>query len=137
MSVAIPLVAILLVLNAVVIGVGLVHVFTTPGAFSAWTDALVEGGAGFGDLMTPALLAFPLLVLGLSGFETGASVMPLVAADGADDKERLRSRIRNTRKLLTVAALIMNVYLLASSFVTTVLIPRTRSSPAVRPTGAP
>ncbi|MFG2895401.1 amino acid transporter [Streptomyces sp. NPDC048248] len=122
-SVAIPLVAIFLVLNAVVIAIGLVHVFTTPGAWSAWTDALVEGGGGFGDLMGPALLAFPLLVLGLSGFETGVSMMPLVAAKGQDDEERLRSRIRNTRRLLTTAALVMSVYLLSASFVTTVLIP--------------
>ncbi|MFH8715511.1 amino acid transporter [Streptomyces zaomyceticus] len=128
-SVAIPLVAIFLALNAVVIGVGLVHVITTPGAFSAWTDALVEGGAGFGDLMTPALLAFPLLVLGLSGFETGVSMMPLVSADGADAGERLRSRVRNTRRLLTTAALVMSVYLLASSFVTTVLIPEDEFQP--------
>ncbi len=127
-SVAIPLVAIFLALNAVVIAVGMVHVVTTPGAFSAWTDALV-GGGGFGDLMTPALLAFPLLVLGLSGFETGVSMMPLIAADGANDEERLRSRIRNARKLLTTAALIMSVYLLASSFVTTVLIPEDEFRP--------
>ncbi|MEU1016117.1 amino acid transporter [Streptomyces sp. NPDC005900] len=127
-SVAIPLVAIFLALNAVVIAVGMVHVLTTPGAFSAWTDALV-GGGGFGDLVTPALLAFPLLVLGLSGFETGVSMMPLVAADGANDEERLRSRIRNARKLLTTAALIMSVYLLASSFVTTVLIPEDEFRP--------
>ncbi|CAL9665817.1 hypothetical protein SUDANB126_07237 [Streptomyces sp. enrichment culture] len=128
-SVAIPLVAVFLMLNAVVIAVGLAHVITTPGAFSAWTDALVEGGGGFGDLMTPALLAFPLLVLGLSGFETGVSMMPLVSAAGADDEERLRSRIRNTRMLLTTAALIMSVYLLASSFVTTVLIPEDEFQP--------
>ncbi|MEO6084648.1 MAG: amino acid transporter, partial [Umezawaea sp.] len=37
--------------------------------------------------------------------------------------ERLESRIRNTRKLLTVAALIMSVYLLVTSFITTVLVP--------------
>ncbi|AYN42745.1 APC family permease [Streptomyces dangxiongensis] len=122
-SVAIPLVALFLALNAIVIAVGLVDVFTTPGAFSAWTDALVEGGGGFGDLMTPALLAFPLLVLGLSGFETGVSMMPLISADGADDEQQLRSRIRNTRRLLSTAALVMSVYLLSSSFVTTVLIP--------------
>ncbi|MFD4633763.1 amino acid transporter [Streptomyces sp. NPDC058284] len=127
--VAIPLVAIFLALNAVVIAVGLVHVFTTAGAFSAWTDALAGGGAGFGDMVTPALLAFPLLVLGLSGFETGVSMMPLVSADGADDEERLRSRIRNARKLLTTAALIMSVYLLAASFVTTVLIPEKEFRP--------
>lgn len=122
-SVAIPLVAVFLLLNAVTIGVGAFDVFTTPGAWSAWTDALVAGGGGFGDLAGPALLAFPLLVLGLSGFETGVSMMPLVAAEGADPAERLESRIRNTRKLLTTAALVMSVYLLAASFVTTVLIP--------------
>ncbi|WP_190161007.1 APC family permease [Streptomyces litmocidini] len=128
-SVAIPLVAVFLALNAVVIGVGLVQVVTTPGAFHAWTDALAEGGGGFGDLMKPALLAFPLLVLGLSGFETGVSMMPLISAEGADDEERLRSRIRNARRLLTTAALIMSVYLLASSFVTTVLIPEKEFEP--------
>jgi amino acid transporter len=128
-SVAIPLVAVFLALNAVVIGIGLVQVFTTPGAFSAWTDALGDGGGGFGDLVTPALLAFPLLVLGLSGFETGVSMMPLISADGTDDEQRLRSRIRNARALLTTAALIMSVYLLASSFVTTVLIPHDEFEP--------
>ncbi|GAA3252608.1 amino acid transporter [Streptomyces lavendulae] len=128
-SVAIPLVAVFLLLNAVVIGVGSVEVFTTPGAWSAWTHALVEGGGGLGDVVGPALLAFPLLVLGLSGFETGVSMMPLVGAEGADPEERLRSRIRNTRKLLTTAALIMSVYLLAASFVTTVLIPHKEFEP--------
>jgi hypothetical protein len=121
-KVAIPLVAVFLALNAVVIGIGVAHVLTTPEAWSAWTDSLTDLG-GLGDLAGPALLAFPLLVLGLSGFETGVSMMPLVAADGADDEQRLRARIHNTRKLLTVAALIMSVYLLAASFVTTVLIP--------------
>ena len=122
-GVAIPLVAVFLVLNAVITVVGLVDVFTTPGAFSAWTDALASGGGGFGGVIGPAILAFPALVLGLSGFETGVSMMPLIAVDGADEEARMRSRIRNTRKLLTVAALIMSVYLIATSFVTTVLIP--------------
>ncbi|MDH6622584.1 hypothetical protein M2271_000371 [Streptomyces sp. LBL] len=121
-SVAIPLVAIFLALNAVTIGVGLVDVFTSPGAFSAWTSALTEG-RGFGDLAGPALLAFPLLVLGLSGFETGVSMMPLISAEGETTEQRLKSRIRNARRLLTTAALVMSVYLLAASFVTTVLIP--------------
>ncbi|MEU2060109.1 amino acid transporter [Streptomyces sp. NPDC013455] len=127
-KVAIPLVAVFLVLNAVIIAVGLAHVISTPEAFSAWTDAL-GGSGGFGDLAGPALLAFPLLVLGLSGFETGVSMMPLVAADGADPGKRLENRIRNTRKLLTTAALIMSVYLLAASFVTTVLIPEKEFEP--------
>ncbi|MGI5479246.1 amino acid transporter [Streptomyces lavendofoliae] len=128
-GVAIPLVAVFLALNAVVIAVGMAHVFTTPGALSAWTGALADGGGGFGGLMGPALVAFPLLVLGLSGFETGVSMMPLVAAEGEDDEKRLRSRIRNTRRLLTTAALIMSVYLLSASFATTVLIPEREFRP--------
>jgi amino acid transporter len=128
-GVAIPLVAIFLGLNAVIVVVGLVEVFTTGGALSAWAHALTSSGGGFGGLVGPAVLAFPLLVLGLSGFETGVSMMPLVAADGGDAEERLRSRIRNTRKLLTVASLVMSVYLIATSFVTTVLIPAEEFQP--------
>ncbi|WP_406377002.1 amino acid transporter [Streptomyces sp. NBC_00647] len=122
-KVAIPLVVAFLALNAAVIAVGLVDVFTTPGAFSAWTHALGDGGGGLGGLAGPALLAFPLLVLGLSGFETGVSMMPLISAQGSDPEQHKQSRIRNTRRLLTTAALVMSVYLLAASFVTTVLIP--------------
>ncbi len=121
--VAIPLVAAFLVLDALIISVGVAEVVTTPGAFAAWTGALSDGGGPIGDFLGPAVLAFPLLVLGLSGFETGVSMMPLVAADGTDARQRLASRIRNTRKLLTAAAVIMSCYLLAASFVTTVLIP--------------
>jgi hypothetical protein len=50
-------------------------------------------------------------------------MMPLVAATGDSPEERLASRIRNTRKLLTAAALIMSAYLITTSFITTVLIP--------------
>ena len=121
--VAIPLVAVFLLLNAVIIVAGLVDVFTEPGALTGWTDALSAGGVSFGSIVGPALVAFPLLVLGLSGFETGVSMMPLVAADGRTDEERLASRVRNTRKLLTSAAVIMSAYLLATSLITTVLIP--------------
>ncbi|WP_200947728.1 amino acid transporter [Phycicoccus sp. Root101] len=121
-SVAIPLVAVFLALNAVVVVKGLVEVFTTDGALSAWTSALSDSG-GVSGAIGPAVIAFPLLVLGLSGFETGVSMMPLVAAEGESAAEKLASRIRNTRKLLAGAALIMSVYLLSTSFVTTVLIP--------------
>jgi hypothetical protein len=75
-------------------------------------------------MLAAALIVFPKLALGLSGFETGVAVMPLVKGDPNDTEERPLGRIRNTKKLLLVAALIMSVLLMASSIITTVLIPR-------------
>jgi hypothetical protein len=122
-SIAIPLVGAYLALNAVVVAAGLVEILGHPERLHAWRDALTTGHGGLGGMLGTAVLAFPLLVLGLSGFETGVSMMPLVKAEGRDDRERLAARIANTRRLLTVAAAIMSVYLLATTFVTTVLIP--------------
>ncbi|MEU7619863.1 amino acid transporter [Micromonospora rifamycinica] len=121
--VAVPLVVVFLALNAVIVAAGLAEIAADPAAVQDWTGALTAGGGGFGAVLGPAVLAFPLLVLGLSGFETGVSMMPLVRGAGADRQQRLAARIRNTRRLLTAAALIMSVYLLATAFVTTVLIP--------------
>jgi hypothetical protein len=121
-AVAIPLVAVFLTLNLVVVVVGLGDVLADPTVLSGWTDRLTSGG-GFGDLVLPTLAAFPLLVLGLSGFETGVSMMPLVAADGRTPEERLTARVRNTRRLLATAAVVMSGYLVATSLVTTLLIP--------------
>ncbi|WP_030439506.1 APC family permease [Actinoplanes subtropicus] len=128
-GVAIPLVAVFLALNAVITVVGLADVFTTPGVLSRWTDALTSSGGGFLGVVGPSILAFPALVLGLSGFETGVSMMPLIKAGNQEE------RIRNTRKLLTTAALIMSVYLIATSFVTTVLIPKEQFQPGGQANG--
>ena len=70
-----------------------------------------------------AIILFPKLALGLSGFETGVAVMPLVRGDDTDTEEYPVGRIRNTKKLLSTAALIMSVMLIASSFVSVLLIP--------------
>ncbi|ANZ39824.1 amino acid transporter [Lentzea guizhouensis] len=128
-GVAIPLVAVFLLLNAVVVVAGVAQVLAEPVVLDRWVEALTSGGGGLTGVVGPALLAFPLLVLGLSGFETGVSMMPLVAAKGKTPQERLQDRVRNTRKLLTAAALIMSVYLIATSFVTTVLIPAKEFQP--------
>lgn len=121
-TIAIPLVAAFLLLNGVVVVVSLTHVVADPGLMSGWLDKLHASG-GFGSILGTSVLAFPLLILGLSGFETGVSMMPLVQSKGASDEERLSNRIANTRKLLTVAAVVMSVYLITTTFVTTVLIP--------------
>jgi hypothetical protein len=74
-------------------------------------------------MLTVALLIFPHLALGMSSFETGVAVMPQVKGDPADTVESPAGRIRDTKKLLVTAALIMSVFLLTSSLVTTWLIP--------------
>ncbi|MEU2610100.1 amino acid transporter [Micromonospora sp. NPDC007271] len=121
-QVAIPLVAAFLVLNAVIVVVSFGEIIGDPAVIGGWGQRLSSSGE-IGGLVSTSVLAFPLLVLGLSGFETGVSMMPLVQGGGPDAEARLRARIRNTRKLLATAALIMSVYLIATTFVTTVLIP--------------
>jgi hypothetical protein len=133
-GVAVPLVAVFLLLNAVVVVAGLVQTIGRPMVLGNWVDALLSTG-GFGNALGTAFLAFPLLVLGLSGFETGVSMMPLVHADGATPEEQLRSRIANTRRLLTVAAVIMSGYLIATSFITTVLVPPAEFEPGGQANG--
>jgi hypothetical protein len=126
-GVAVPLVLVFLALNLVVVVVGAVHAVGEPVDVARWLDTLLTVG-GPGDVALAALLAFPLLVLGLSGFETGVSMMPLIRAhssgsDTADDETYLRNRIANTRTLLTTAALIMSGYLVATSLVTAIFVP--------------
>ncbi len=69
-----------------------------------------------------SVLYFPKLALGLSGFETGVAVMPLIQGAPGDDPQRPAVRIRNTRRLLATAAVIMSLGLLGSAMVTATLI---------------
>jgi hypothetical protein len=109
-----------LALSLVVLIRGLWEIAVHPEHFANWRNALTAGG-DMNGLLLAALLVFPKLALGLSGFETGVSVMPLVDG-GSDDSQPPLGRIRNTRKLLAAAAGIMSVMLMLSSFVTAVLI---------------
>jgi len=120
---AVPIVAVYLLLNAIVIAHELVVVFQQPAPISSWFTAASASRGGVGPMLLFAMLLFPKLALGLSGFETGVAVMPLVSGDADDTESRPRGRIRNTKKLLTAAALIMSVLLVGSSIVTTLLIP--------------
>jgi hypothetical protein len=69
------------------------------------------------------VLLFPELALGLSGFETGVAVMPLIKGEPGDTPAEPHGRVRNTRKLLLTAALVMSAFLIGSSLVTSTLIP--------------
>ena len=130
-GIAVFLVAVYLALNAVVVGRGLFEVVTHPQTIPDWREALfAKHGTNPFVMVGIALLLFPRLALGLSGFETGVAVMPLVKGDPDDTHERPAGRIRNTRKVLLSAAIIMSVYLLTSSVVTTLLIPAHEFRPA-------
>ena len=96
---------------------------TTRRRISNWRTAVHAQHGGVPQMILFALLLFPRLALGLSGFETGVAVMPLVRGDAGDDPRYPQGRIRNTRKLLTTAAVIMSVMLVGSSIVTTLFIP--------------
>jgi hypothetical protein len=112
-------------LNAVVIGRGVLEIAADPALFEGWRQAVLSGDSGGSPLtmLWLAVLVFPKLALGLSGFETGVAVMPLVDGGPADPPRNPEGRIRNTKRLLTAAALVMSVMLVGSSFVTTILVP--------------
>jgi hypothetical protein len=121
---AVLLVALFLAVNVIVIGVELIELVRHPSALQQWELNLeIERGPNPAFWLLAAMLLFPKLALGLSGFETGVAVMPLVRGTGRTDADVLHSRIRNTRKLLTSAAAIMSVMLIGSAIVTATMIP--------------
>src|SRR5450432_3209058 len=116
-NVAVFLVAVYLVLSAVITSVALLHVVENPLLFVNWKHAVYSSHGSPVAMIGVSLILFPKLALGLSGFETGVAVMPLIK--GVD----LADRVGNTRRLLTASAVIMSVFLLATSITTTLLIP--------------
>jgi hypothetical protein len=128
-GIAVLIVSVYLLVNLVVVAVGFYEIATHPQSVTNWSEALFSNYGNPLVILGVSLLVFPRLALGLSGFETGVGMMPLVRGDEDDDPARPAGRIRNTRKMLTVAALIMSFYLITTSFVTTVLIPHKEFEP--------
>jgi hypothetical protein len=122
-SLAVVLVVLYLTLNLIVIGVGGYQVLQQPTVLVSWQTAMVTNHGSPLLMLGIAVFLFPKLALGLSGFETGVAVMPLVIGSDSDTEEHPTGRIRNTHQLLTTAAWLMSFFLLTSSFVTTLLIP--------------
>ena len=120
---AVGLVVVFLGLNLVIVVDALLEIARHPALLDGWTDALRVDHGSIGAIVMASVIAFPALALGLSGFETGVGMMPLIRGDGADDEARLASRVRRAQRMLLVAALIMSLYLVTTTFVTTVLIP--------------
>ena len=103
---AVVLVVAYLFLNCWIVGYELWHLIEHPVLVNDWVNNMFRQQPNPMMMIAFALLLFPKLALGLSGFETGVAVMPLIAGEGENDQARLQSRIDNTRKLLRTAALI-------------------------------
>ena len=131
-GIAVTLVALYLLLNVIVIGSGVFYILTHGELLTQWWGHVQAGeweikhapvaGVGFLPMLATCFLLFPKLALGLSGFETGVAVMPLVKGNPDDDPHRPEGRIHHARHLLLTAALIMSTMLFCSSFVVCTLI---------------
>lgn len=122
-GIAVALVATYLALNLVVVVISAGQLLAHPDVIWDWSRLLTNKYPDPVLIAVVALLVFPKLALGLSGFETGVAVMPLVQGEPEDTEERPVGRIRDTRKLLTTAAVIMSMFLVTTSVVTSLLIP--------------
>ena len=128
-GIAVLLVAAYIGLSLVVVVDGFLQILAQPSTLSDWTSAVTDAHASPLAVLGASLLVFPALALGLSGFETGVVVMPLVEGDPDDTPAEPAGRIRNARRLLTTAALVMSVMLMGSAVVTTFLIPAAEFEP--------
>lgn len=139
---AVGITSVYLLLNAVILWFCLEHIFHHPELIEEWIKNLTHGPEGWypaewqrhhapdlgflgsaGAIIVSCLLLFPKLALGLSGFETGVAIMPLIRGAKSDTPDHPEGRIASTQRLLLTAALIMSVMLLASSVSVTMLIP--------------
>ncbi len=123
-GIAVVLVAVYLALNVVVILVSIGRIVTHPLDVTDWWSAVNTQHGNPLMIVGIALVVFPKLALGLSGFETGVAVMPQITGDAGDTDDKPAGRIRGAHRLLTTAALIMSAFLITSSLVTTLLIPQ-------------
>ncbi len=122
-GIAVLLVGIYLTLSTIIILYAFYHLIFDWTLVNNWWHNLFVLHGSIWQMLGISCLLFPKLALGLSGFETGVAVMPLVRGKPSDKEEFPEARILNTKKLLNTAALIMSVFLLSSSFITCLLIP--------------
>lgn len=134
-GVAVALVGIYLGLNVVVVAVTAFETLVHPVAVGDWWTTLWTSHGDPFMVIAIALLVFPKLALGLSGFETGVAVMPQIRGRAGDTEENPAGRIEGARKLLTTAAVIMSAFLVTTSFTTVVLIPAAEFEPGGQANG--
>ena len=114
-------------LSFIVVVASVFYLVTHPALLQQWFTEISTGnyhldhaplsGTGPWVAMGIAVLVFPKLALGLSGFETGVLHIHMVRGTEADPHDE-QARIANTRRMMLVAALIMSFFLIGSSLAT-------------------
>ena len=114
-------------LSLIVVLASVFYLVTHPALLQQWLGEISTGnyhlghaplsGTGPWVAMGIAVLVFPKLALGLSGFETGVLHIHMVRGTEANPHDE-QARIANTRLMMLVAALIMSFFLLGSSLAT-------------------
>ena len=87
---AVVIVIAYLALNTVVLIVGAREIWRHPEVLTQWRASLFVQHGNPAMMAAMAVILFPKLALGLSGFETGVAVMPLVRGDPTDTEEQPR-----------------------------------------------
>ncbi len=114
-------------LSFVVVTASVFHLVSHPDLLRQWFAEISAGryhldhapltGAGPWVAAGIALLVFPKLALGLSGFETGVLHIHLVRGT-EEQPDDAGARVANTRRMMLVSALIMSFFLIGSSLAT-------------------
>jgi len=114
-------------LSFIVVVASVFYLVSHPTLLQHWFSEISSGRyhidhaplSGTGPLvaMGIAVLVFPKLALGLSGFETGVLHIHMVRGTEQNPNDD-RARIANTRLMMLVAALIMSFFLIGSSLAT-------------------
>ncbi|MFM7245730.1 MAG: amino acid transporter [Planctomycetaceae bacterium] len=114
-------------LSFIVVVASVFYLVTHPSLLQHWFAEISSGryhidhaplaGTGPWVAMGIAVLVFPKLALGLSGFETGVLHIHMVRGTEENPHDE-HARIANTRLMMLVAALIMSFFLIGSSLAT-------------------
>jgi hypothetical protein len=136
--IAVGTLAIYLAMTALVVGSGawylgqhpqLVHDWWAAVRAGAWRPEPPAEGVSLFTIVAAAVVLFPHLALGLSGYELTLAATPLVKGVPGDELFKPVGRIRRTRWMLASLAGLMAIFTLASGLVVTLLVPADALAP--------
>lgn len=132
LGVAVSIMVAYLLLNGLVLYAGVNYLRDNWELVRRWRESLTEtvgniesgSSSNLAFLILLAMITFPPMAIGLSGFELTMASAPLVQGSESDDPRQPWWRILNARVMMVVAALLMCALVLASVFVVSILVPQ-------------